>query len=56
MHVARDRLEGADPKAFCDEHYGTQRIVYALAVLRSVGLTAIQTSDGARITLRVTTR
>jgi hypothetical protein len=30
-----DRLEGADPEAFCDEHYGTQRIVYALAALKA---------------------
>ena len=30
-----DRLEGADPVAFCDEHYGTQRIVYALAALKA---------------------
>ncbi|MEA2479577.1 MAG: hypothetical protein QOJ07_1499, partial [Thermoleophilaceae bacterium] len=30
-----DRLEGADPAAFCDEHYGTQRVVYALAALRA---------------------
>jgi ATP-dependent helicase/nuclease subunit A len=30
-----DRLEGADPVAFCDEHYGTQRLVYALAALKS---------------------
>jgi hypothetical protein len=30
-----DRLEGADPVAYCDEHYGTQRIVYALAALRA---------------------
>ncbi|MEA2481175.1 MAG: ATP-dependent helicase/nuclease subunit, partial [Thermoleophilaceae bacterium] len=25
----------ADPAAFCDEHYGTQRVVYALAALRA---------------------
>jgi ATP-dependent exoDNAse (exonuclease V) beta subunit len=30
-----DRLEGADPQAFCDEHYGTQRTVYALAALKA---------------------
>jgi ATP-dependent helicase/nuclease subunit A len=30
-----DRLGGADPAAFCDEHYGTQRLVYALAALKS---------------------
>ena len=30
-----DRLEGADPVAFCDEHYGTQRLVYALAAIKS---------------------
>ena len=30
-----DRLDGADPVAFCDEHYGTQRIVYALAALKA---------------------
>ena len=30
-----DRLDGADPAAFCDEHYGTQRIVYALAALKA---------------------
>ena len=30
-----DRLEGADPEAFCDEHYATQRIVYALAALKA---------------------
>jgi hypothetical protein len=30
-----DRLEGADPVAFCAEHYGTQRLVYALAALKS---------------------
>ena len=30
-----DRLGGADPVAFCDEHYGTQRIVYALAALKA---------------------
>ena len=30
-----DRLEGADPVAFCDEHYGTQRVVYALAALKA---------------------
>jgi ATP-dependent exoDNAse (exonuclease V) beta subunit len=30
-----DRLDGADPVAFCDEHYGTQRLVYALAALKS---------------------
>ncbi len=26
---------GADPVAFCDEHYGTQRVVYALAALQA---------------------
>jgi hypothetical protein len=30
-----DRLGGADPVAFCDEHYGTQRVVYALAALKA---------------------
>jgi len=30
-----DRLEGRDPVVVCDEDYGTQRIVYALAVLRA---------------------
>jgi ATP-dependent exoDNAse (exonuclease V) beta subunit len=30
-----DRLEGADPVAYCDEHYSTQRLVYALAALRA---------------------
>jgi ATP-dependent exoDNAse (exonuclease V) beta subunit len=30
-----DRLDGADPRALCDAHYATQRIVYALAALRS---------------------
>jgi ATP-dependent exoDNAse (exonuclease V) beta subunit len=30
-----DRLDGQDPRALCDAHYSTQRIVYALAVLRS---------------------
>jgi ATP-dependent helicase/nuclease subunit A len=30
-----DRLGGADPAAFCDEHYGTQRVVYALAALKA---------------------
>jgi hypothetical protein len=30
-----DRLEGLDPVAYCDEHYGTQRIVYALAALKA---------------------
>jgi ATP-dependent exoDNAse (exonuclease V) beta subunit len=30
-----DRLGGVDPVAFCDEHYGTQRLVYALAALKS---------------------
>jgi ATP-dependent exoDNAse (exonuclease V) beta subunit len=30
-----DRLGGADPVAFTGEHYGTQRIVYALAALKA---------------------
>jgi ATP-dependent exoDNAse (exonuclease V) beta subunit len=30
-----DRLAGADPVAFCAEHYATQRLVYALAALKS---------------------
>ncbi|MFL5868390.1 MAG: PD-(D/E)XK nuclease family protein, partial [Thermoleophilaceae bacterium] len=30
-----DRLEGADPVEYCEERYGIQRLVYALAALRS---------------------
>jgi ATP-dependent helicase/nuclease subunit A len=30
-----DRLDGADPQALADRAYGTQRLVYALAALRS---------------------
>jgi ATP-dependent helicase/nuclease subunit A len=30
-----DRLDGADPQALSDRAYGTQRLVYALAALRS---------------------
>ena len=30
-----DRLEGADPAEYCEERYGIQRLVYALAALRS---------------------
>jgi ATP-dependent helicase/nuclease subunit A len=29
-----DRLEGADPVEYCEERYGIQRLVYALAALR----------------------
>jgi ATP-dependent helicase/nuclease subunit A len=30
-----DRLEGAEPAAYCEEKYSVQRLVYALAALRS---------------------
>ncbi|HEY1356725.1 MAG TPA: UvrD-helicase domain-containing protein [Thermoleophilaceae bacterium] len=30
-----DRLEGADPVAYCEDRYSVQRLVYALAALRS---------------------
>jgi len=30
-----DRLDGADPVPYCEERYGVQRLVYALAALRS---------------------
>ena len=30
-----DRLEGADPVAYCEEKYSVQRLVYALAALRA---------------------
>jgi ATP-dependent exoDNAse (exonuclease V) beta subunit len=30
-----DRLEGADPAEYCEERYGVQRLVYALAALRA---------------------
>ncbi len=36
-----DRLEGADPQALADRAYGTQRLVYALAALRT-GAAAVE--------------
>jgi hypothetical protein len=36
-----DPAEGVDLEAACDEKYGTQRLIYALAALRS-GATAVE--------------